>query len=288
MKTVSPQLLQLLEGSTQFYMAELYTFTLIDGTVLRWTSADVAITFSAHTWVIGPAVERTKIRCTIGVEVDTLTVTIYPKPTDLVNGIPLGKLLPAGGFDGATVLCERAYAAAPSLPIVGTLVLFKGRMGPYTGTRTKGEMEQEADLKLLDTNLPRGTYLPTCGRTLYDVGCAVNRASVTTAGAVTVAGNAIIGTNLTAAAGYYNLGVIIFASGPNQGLRRSVKAYAAGGNVTVVPALPQPCGVGDAFTIYPGCSKLDDATGCGKFYNAAGVKAHFRGFKYVPVPETSL
>ena len=42
MKAASADLIALLAGSNEFVMWEVYTVTLVDGTVLTWTNGDVA------------------------------------------------------------------------------------------------------------------------------------------------------------------------------------------------------------------------------------------------------
>ena len=136
---------------------------------------------------------------------------------------------------------------------------------------------------------PRNVYSPSCGRVLYDTGCGVSRSANTTTGTVTSGSSGTFSTSLTAAAAdFYDLGVITFTSGSNSGVTRSIKTQAAGGNITVVPALPATPLAGDAFTIYPGCDKSQGTGGCGKFYSTTNVLLHHRGFPYVPPPETSL
>jgi hypothetical protein len=53
MKTASPALLALL-ASGRFVRADLWTITLNGGTVLRWTSHDLPISYGGFTWVTGP------------------------------------------------------------------------------------------------------------------------------------------------------------------------------------------------------------------------------------------
>jgi uncharacterized phage protein (TIGR02218 family) len=61
-----------------------------------------------------------------------------------------------------------------------------------------------------------------------------------------------------------------------------VKSYVnAGGAVTVIYPWPFAPQNGDQFTIYPGCDKtLDTCT------NKFGNRPRFRGFKFIPIPET--
>jgi hypothetical protein len=59
---------------------------------------------------------------------------------------------------------------------------------------------------------------------------------------------------------------------------------SAPGTVSLIAPFPTAPASGDAFQIYPGCDKTLDANGCAKFANTA----RFRGFPYVPSPETAV
>lgn len=79
-------------------------------------------------------------------------------------------------------------------------------------------------------------------------------------------------------AGWFDMGVIQFTSGPLAGVTRNIKAWD-GSTLTLslpLPGLPAGCG----FTVVPGCDKTK-ATCQVKFQNLA----RFRGCPYVPKPE---
>ena len=82
------------------------------------------------------------------------------------------------------------------------------------------------------------------------------------------------------AAGYFDLGVVKFTSGANNGVARTVKRHTSGQLVTLQP-LPAAVANGDTFQVWPGCDKLQ-GTCSGKFANLA----RFRGQPYIPMAET--
>jgi len=92
MKTHTPELIALLGSSTQFIMADLYTITLASGTVLRYTSADVDTSHAGQTFSArGPLIRRGQVRTVLGLEVDTLDITINASTTDsahIIDGQP--------------------------------------------------------------------------------------------------------------------------------------------------------------------------------------------------------
>lgn len=273
-------------ASRTLYVADLYTFNLQNGTVLRYSS-DQAITVAGVTWLgTGLRIERSKINLKIGVEVDQLDIDIYPSAADLVGANPFAQLAVAGGLDGCYVQVDRAVGPNAA-NIVGIIPKrFYGRVAKFSGGRSKLTLTVKSDLDLLNVQMPRVLFQPPCSHSLYDSGCTLNRSSFTVAGVVAGAGGTQtqFNTNLTQADGYFTLGVIAFNSGANTGLKRYVKSYLnASGQVTLIQPLGVAATAGDAFTIYPGCDK-SAATCLNKFNNIA----NYRGFPYVPNPEVGL
>lgn len=285
MKTASAQLITLLNSSNQFLMADLYTFTLQSGQVLRYTSADINITVAGNVFsASGPRLKRGRTRLAIGVEVDTLDVSIFAGGNDTVNGQPFIAYAVRGGLDGATLKLERAFMASWGDTSAGALLLFSGRVSDVAGSRTECRLKVKSDIELLNINMPRNLYQPACILTVYDSNCAANRAAMTVTGTVaSVAGISRFGTGLTQAAGWFDQGVIVFASGANAGIQRTVKAFAADRSVSIALPFPAPVSVGDTFSIVPGCDKTQ-ATCQTKFGNLP----RFRGAPYIPAPETAL
>src|SRR5216683_547762 len=121
MKPASVALRALLAGN-EFTVADLYTFTLVGGQALRWTSFDAdvianGIVFSSGARS-GPFFDRrdnkAKAHWKFGVEVDTLTFDAIPGAA-AVNGLPFLWACRLGVFDGAELQLERAFLA-PATP----------------------------------------------------------------------------------------------------------------------------------------------------------------------------
>ena len=74
---VSPEALALLRSSDTIRIFDLYTFALIDGTLLRYTSADVNLTVDGVLYQSTILFERTDITVKSGLEVDEMVVTVY-------------------------------------------------------------------------------------------------------------------------------------------------------------------------------------------------------------------
>lgn len=282
MKTADPALVTLLSTAREFFMADLYTFTLVDGTVLRYTSADIDITASARTFShSGPLIKRSRTRVALGTSVDQLDLDISADASTLLSGLPWLQAITNGALDGAVVDLERAFAATPGGAIVGTVVLFSGRVSDTTTDSITAKVTVRSFMELLNTPLPRNLYQPPCGYSLYDTGCGVSRAAFAAFSAVASGSTRqVLNCALGNAAGYFDIGELVFTSGQNLGVTRTVKTYAPG-VVTLAYPLPKAVAVGDTFTIYPGCDKR--LTTCDTKF---GNKARFRATPFVPAPET--
>ena len=70
MKPASPALIALLASSNHFIMADLYTITLVGGSVLRYSAAPSALSANGYVFVLGPKFERSKTKVVIGTQVD--------------------------------------------------------------------------------------------------------------------------------------------------------------------------------------------------------------------------
>lgn len=301
MKSVSPAL-QALLATRHFASAGLYTFTLIGGGVLRYTSYDIDVSAGGNTWsaggTTGPFFDRTdnKAKChwKRGIEVDTLVFDVLPGAA-LVNGQPFLAAVRQRVFAGAELSLGRAYFAPPApgtmqiaIPgATGILAdLFVGRVAEVDFSRSVATFNVNSHLELLNQNLPLNLYQAPCLNTLFDVSCALNRASFAVAGTAAAGSTTfVVDATLAQASGYFDLGSIVFTSGANNGVSRTVKSYSVGspGMLVLLSPLPNAPAPGDTFTAYPGCDKTQ-ATCTNKFSNLV----NFRGFPYVPVPETAV
>jgi uncharacterized phage protein (TIGR02218 family) len=285
MKSASPEL-QALLASDRFYMADLYSFALAGGGVLRYTNADRDVTANGRMFAgNGPRFDRERrgrARWKPGLEVDTLDIEVAPRPSDLINGLPFLAALRRGVLDGAEVTLERAFMASWDDTSAGTVIMFVGRVGDVEAGRTSATIHVNSHLELLDISMPRNIYQPGCVNTLFDTSCTVSRAAFAVSG--TAAGGSTAGLLLCALArpaGWFDLGVVQATGGANAGFSRMVKRHVPGSLELVAP-FPAAFAAGDGFTAYPGCDKTR-ATCQGKFANLI----HFKGFPYIPPPETA-
>jgi hypothetical protein len=113
---VAPGLADLLTGR-QFAIADLYTITLRDGTILRYTSCDIDLVYSGQTYLANALkIRRGPITTSVGVEVDAVELTIECDGADSLFGQPIPAFVRNGGLDGARVLIQRAFLSDQTGP----------------------------------------------------------------------------------------------------------------------------------------------------------------------------
>ncbi|MEY8688321.1 MAG: DUF2163 domain-containing protein [Leptothrix sp. (in: b-proteobacteria)] len=283
-------LLAWLAANNQARPIDLFTLTTAAGTVYRWSGGDVAVTVNALAFVLGPSIQRSRVKQSIGTSVDTMNLTLFADATVLVGGVPLMQALAAGVFTGATMQLERAFFDAGNV-CQGTVGVFMGRLGTIKLGRSVVSIEVRSHAELLDVMVPGDVYQPGCRNTLFDAQCTLSAAAYTVAG-LCAAGEATrsIVTSSSAAvlsrpAAWADLGVLQFTNGLNAGISRTVRSHAVYGGsavVTVVFGFPYAIAAGDAFTLRAGCNK--------SYYGDCGVKfgnaVNFRGEPFIPAPES--
>ena len=286
MKTVSDDLRAIL-GSSQFYMADCYTFILADGTTIRHGTAEAAITDQATGHVFaagGPFFERSRVKFQTGVQVDELDITLTAGAGDVMfpGGPPWLPGLRAGVLDGAEIQLDRAFMPAFGDTSAGLVTLFHGRVVEVDVGRTAATLKVNTHLELLSLQWPWRLFQPGCSRTLFDAGCTLSKAAHGQACAVAGGSSVqLLHTTLTQANGWASLGTLTFGGGSLAGQSFAIKSQA-GGTLDLLVPLPSPPALGDPLTVYPGCDKTK-ATCTTKFANLQ----HFEGEPYVPVPETA-
>lgn len=283
MISASPELIALLNAGGPYYIADLLTLTLLNGTVLRYTNCDVDLVYGGDTFAHdGLLFKRGACKISVGISVDTNEVTLYPQPGYRVGGVALQSACNNGVLDGARLRIERAFCSTPGGPVVGAIWRFSGWCAEMD-VGAQVVITARALTELLNVKWPPDIYSASCLHTLYSAGCGVIKAAYTVAGAVTAASaKSAINCALSQAAGYFDQGMVAFTSGANAGARRTVKSYTPGVVRLNFPLLNVPS-PGDTFSIWPGCDKTQP-TCVEKFANGA----NFKGFRFIPVPETSV
>lgn len=284
MKNISPALKTLLTTSSYLLAADLYTYTLADGTVLRYADCTQDIIVGANTFLcpkLGtiPGHKRGKIRTAIGLQAETLEINMLHDANTVLLGTRPGAFAKAGGFDGALIKVDKLLTDDFNNTTRGVVNLFSGGIFDADAAGNRVTMNATTDLVFLNNQFPRRYLLPSCNNALFDSRCKLLKASFKVSGTATGGTVGTITSALGQAAGYFELGYVEIKTGVNAGLRRQVKFFSSG-TFTLLYPLPAACASGDTFDAYPGCDKLE-STCIDKFNN----KPNFGGFPYVPTPE---
>ena len=164
--------------------------------------------------------------------------------------------------------------------VVGGVRLFQGRVSTVDSVgRTQATLTVASDLVVLDYDMPKNLFSPTCLHVLYDAGCGVIRGTYSVNGTAESGSTSNAINTFVAAAGHAQ-GSLVWTSGANANVRATVKSVNVGVSLALIYPLPFAPTVGDAFTVAFGCDHTQ-ATCQGKFNNLA----NFRGFPYVPPPQ---
>ncbi|MFY9628833.1 MAG: DUF2163 domain-containing protein [Methylocystis sp.] len=290
MKNASPVLVSFLAQARAnrdmtIAFAECFTFTQATGTILAYTNADVPIGYAGKLFLAnGPLVSGLKYRASTGLNVDRQEIVIAARPGDLASGAPFLTALRDGAFDGCILQRDRVFF---SDYVGGTLVdgvtLFHGRVSTVDEVgRTKARVTVANDLVLLDVDMPRNIFAPTCLHTLYDLGCGIPAGAFST-NDVAGAGSSATLINFAGAQAAHAQGSLIFSMGVNAGLRVAIKSVVAGVSATLMYPLPNAPAPGDALTAFWGCDHTM-GTCQAKFDNLA----NFRAFPFVPPPQMAV
>ena len=288
MRAASPALVAFLatlqaQHDAPVLMADCFTLNLRTGAILTYTSADVPVVLNGATFLANSIlVDGLQYKCSVGLDVDKQKITILARQTDTIGGIPFLQAIRNGVLDGCEIQRDRAFLSAWGTTPTGSVTLFKGRVSTVDSVgRTTAQITVASDLVLLDIDMPRNLYGPTCNHVLFDSGCGLVKNAWGAAGTVGSGATAIL-LPWTGASTAYAQGTITFTSGINTGATANIKS-ASMAALTLSYPLPNVPAQGDSFTAYQGCDHTM-ATCRAKFNNAA----NFRGFPFVPVPETAF
>jgi len=268
------------------FMADCFTFTLRSGLILSYTNVDISFSYNGNTYLGNSIlVDGLKYKAALGLEVDQQQITVVARSIDTISsGAPFLQALRDGSFDGCEIERDRVFFSDYiGGTAIGSVTLFKGRLGVIDQIgRTSAKLTVNSDLVLLDIDMPRNVYQPTCLHTLYDSGCTLVKNAFGTSGTVG-SGSTASTINWSATSPKHQQGSITFTSGVNAGVTANVNNVAAGTALGLgypLQSVPSP---GDTFTVYYGCDHTP-GTCQSKFNNLV----NFRGFPYVPPPQMAI
>jgi uncharacterized phage protein (TIGR02218 family) len=298
-------------ATRQYQMCGLYNFSLVGAlSSLNYASGDVDIYLQSslsggdtrwtnQTFVHNQAYfdrkdNRAKLSSAIGTQVSTLLFDVIPAGAT-IEGQPFLSFVRGGGFDGAVLTYYGAYwpkiSSGYTNPLVPTGIInkFVGRVAEVDVGRNLATFSVNCHLELLNIQMPRNLYQAGCSNTLYDAGCTLSQAAFTVSSAVLVnSTSSTIYVSSLGAVSSYALGQITFTSGVLNGVSRTAQSYTFSSAsslayLTIVPPFPSSPSSGDTFTISQGCDKTFSS--CISVFNNL---LHYRGFDFIPSPDTSV
>ncbi|MCH4247585.1 MAG: DUF2163 domain-containing protein [Acinetobacter populi] len=285
MRQVSDRLKALLAGN-QFVMAELYTIQTTQGNIYRYTNYDYHLTVGGFLYRSdGPIIERDSLSYKVGIELDSLSVTVLVNDDVMLGSLPFLQAVHNGQLDGARFKLERVFIdiANPFDNGAETIKLFEGLIVEPDFTRNNLEFSVKSDLDVLDVQMPRDLWQPGCKNTLFDAGCGLSREEHAVMAIVEAGSNLNrIVCSLNQPQGYFTQGVVQFSQGINQGIKRTIRLHESGSLLLTLPLLELPA-VGEQISVYPGCDKRSET--CDNRFNNLN---RFRGEPFIPVPETAV
>lgn len=280
MRQIPTNLATFLASNNTFNIVDLITLTVNpDGpspVYYRWCTADVAITYNAHTFNPGPVIERGSTRLTNDLSVDTLDMTLYTGGK--TTGDDIVYLAVTGSLDNARVTLERCFMGTFGDTSLGTVSLFSGVVSTVEPSSTAVRIQVKSDLEKFSRQIPP-VIQNTCPYNIYSTPCGLNRANFT--GHHTVGVNPTTKTIAASPTTAVDKGWVVFTSGPNLGVRRSIESNASG-TLTLAIEAPYRPNVGDAFDVVQGCT--GERGDClARFNNLS----HFGGYADVPPPSSN-
>lgn len=283
-------------ASKGFVYTDCYTVTPRSGDPMLYTNARGNVTVVP----IGGTIRKTyksrevlvsglRSKTKIGLEVDEQTIKFeYTDDPTFQNYVTWPKALLLGLLDGATVRRDRFFAAdwAPDLsyPWIGGVQMFNGIV---SGLRDVGRQSATVSVKsainILDTQMPRDLYVPSCKNIWGDFACGIDQnayaVTATCSGTPTP-----VFLPWTGGTSDYTEGKVFIDNGDSvTRVRKILKADGTG--IWLVYPLDFVPVAGQMFTAFPGCAGT--MTRC-EFFHGANWRDRYKGFPFIPVASAAV
>ena len=250
-------------------LATCWEVTLVNGTVLGFTSNSSDLVFNGVTYSAASGHIPSAVQTNSSLAVDNLEVSgILASPSitdaDLNTGL----------WDYAKVqLFEVNYMDLT----MGSRIIRTGILGQVTTDRNAFKAELRGLMQYLQQPVGR-VYGDTCDATFGDARCGLSLTPFTFSGTVTsVSDLRTFSATMSNPSGYFNFGQITFTSGANINRTGEVRSFIAPNLFTTQLQFPFSISIGDTFAAVSGCDK--SLVDCDvKFNNSI----NFRGFFTVP------
>lgn len=297
MRSAGATLQSFLLSRVPCYRADLYTFTLLNGAIYRWTDFDRNLSYNGNPYYAQvdannnntPLLSRSQIAIKNTAEVPEMTIKALALDTAFVDGVNIKQQLHNGHFDGCTVELDRCAMPTPGDTSLGAVNLFTGILATPKITALGVELTVKGAIRTVNQQAPRNLYQTACRHTFCDSGCTLNPATYTITNTVGASPTAqlIPWGSAPGSPGLFTYGVLTMTSGAASGQQRTVKFSSSAGLLLRFPLYNMPT-LGDAYSVIQGCNKTKNLGNTAQSCNDRGNLQHFRGFPYVPVAETAV
>lgn len=234
--------------------------TRADAVVFAITTHDVPVTIDSVYYESAPGLDVTSIEQTAGTGVDNLELSVFGDDSVFTAPEALG-----GAWRNAAFEIFRYNWSSPG---DGKNTLVAGTVGEVT-LRNGAIVSELRGLQQYLQQPVGNVSTKTCRTRLGSAACGVNLAGYTFSATLTgvTSRQVFTATALGQATNYFTEGLLTWTSGANSGLSQKVKAFAAGGVITLSLPMLSPVLAGDGFDIVAGCTKRIDEDCAAKFGN---------------------
>jgi len=292
MKSCSTTLLTLLNSATSLCMAELFVFTLTDGTIFRFTS--LPYTFKCGSYNYSPLpIDTGDFKQSLGFSVDELSLTMYYDTDTLTineKSVYIPRALRSGSFRYA--VCEYYQVFMESWALSATedyrLLLFAGRTEVESAGRSKAELKIKSFNDILSTKSPPNLYQAGCVNCLYGYVCGLDEDDWTEQYTLLASSTkSTLYVSCAHSASYYQGGYVKFKTGDNYGLSRTIKSHTYDSSTGIATlnlmwTLEYTPETGNKVKFIAGCDHTM-ALCKSRFSNYD----NYRGTPFIPVPRVS-
>lgn len=281
----TPALRAFLLSKRPCFIADLYTFRLINGTTYYWTTSDQPIIANTITYLnVGPAITRSRWAIKNTTEVPSMDLVLLSNGNDF-SGQNIKLAIHNGLLDGASVSLNRAYMPIFGDTSLGTPLMFGGRVSSVKISAKGAEISVKGHNLLMQQYAPANVYSYSCIHSLYGKGCNLNASDFTFSNSIGSPSNSIKiawGSGTPPNVDAFSLGYVTMTGGVALGQTRTILKSDTTG-ITLAYPLYQSPSPGDAFTVTRGCDKKKST--CEDVFENV---QNFRGFPFIPPAETGL
>ena len=170
MRAASAGLISLLLSKQPTWQADLFTFSLLNGTTLRLCSADTNITYGGNTWSAANAgsvgITQESVEHQNTLDVPSLEIDIISSSTDYAGRANIKLAMHNGLLDGAWITLDRAIMqvinGVHGDTTLGVVNIFAGRTGQVQVMSTGAKITVRGANVLMNQYMPKNILHDLC------------------------------------------------------------------------------------------------------------------------------